>query len=157
MSEDLGGHGLYLMRHGEAISGAPDWQRSLSERGRAEVTAIARRAYRRGVSLAWVYHSGILRAQQTAELVATVLLPQNGVRQLSGLLPDDDPIDIMAQAEEFAESVLLVSHLPCLGRLAGLMTSGDSERSIIDFAPATLVCLTRQANRWKLNWSLSRR
>ena len=143
------------MRHGEAVSGALDWQRPLSERGRAQVTTTARGAYRRGVSLDWIYHSGILRAQETAELAATVLLPRKGVREVSGLCPDDDPFVMNAQADEFTESVLLVSHLPYLGRLTGLMTTGDSERMIVDFTPATLVCLTRQATHWKLNWSLS--
>jgi len=36
-----------------------------------------------------------------------------------------------------------------------LMVTGDSERSVIEFAPATLVCLTRHANGWKFDWSLS--
>ncbi|HET7007463.1 MAG TPA: phosphohistidine phosphatase SixA [Candidatus Binatia bacterium] len=145
----------YLMRHGEAVSEAPDGQRSLSAKGRVGVTEIAQRARSRGVSVARIYHSGILRAQQTAELVARVLLPREGVRKISGLRPDDDPFIIKVQADQFAQSVLLVSHLPYLDRLASLMTTGNSGRSVIDFAPATLACLTRHPNRWKLNWSLS--
>ena len=145
----------YLMRHGEAVSGAPDGQRPLSAKGRAEVTEIAQRARSRGFSVAWVYHSGILRAEQTAELVAGVLLPGQAVRKISGLHPDDDPFIIKVQADQFAQSVLLVSHLPYLDRLAGLMTTGSAERSVVHFAPATLACLTRQVNRWKLNWALS--
>jgi len=143
------------MRHGEAISGMPDRQRPLTDKGRADVRAMAQRAYGRGMSMAWIYHSGFLRAQQTAELVAAVLPPREGVRKIGGLCPDDDPFIIKAQVDAFAQSVLLVSHLPYLGRLAALMTTGDSERPFIDFAPATLVCLTRQVNRWKLHWSLS--
>jgi phosphohistidine phosphatase len=145
----------YLMRHGEAVSGQPDQQRSLSNRGRAEVSAIAQRARNRGVLVAWIYHSGILRAQQTAEVVADVLLPAEGVREISGLYPNDDPSTFKAQADEFAQSVLLVGHLPYLSRLAGLMTTGDSERFVISFAPATLASLTRQGDHWQFNWSLS--
>lgn len=145
----------YLMRHGEAISGVPDWQRPLSDRGRAQTSAVAHRARNRGVSIAWIYHSGILRAQQTAELFVAVLAPEQGVREISGLCPDDDPSIVKAQLDETTQSVLLVSHLPYLSRLAGLMATGDAERSVIEFAPATLVCLTRQADKWKVNWSLS--
>ena len=75
--------------------------------------------------------------------------------KINGLRPDDDPFIIKVQADQFAQSVLLVSHLPYLDRLASLMTTGNSGRSAIDYAPATLACLTRHPNRWKLNWSLS--
>jgi phosphohistidine phosphatase len=142
------------MRHGEAVSGVADWQRPLSDRGRAQTTAMAQCARGRGVAVAWVYHSGILRAQQTAELVAAVLPPEQGVRQISGLCPDDDPFIIKAEVDTISQSVLLVSHLPFLSRLAGLMTTGETKRPVIEFAPATLVCLSRQANRWKFNWSV---
>jgi phosphohistidine phosphatase len=143
------------MRHGETVSGMPDWQRVLSDKGRAQSSAMAQSARRHGLSVAWVYHSGILRAQQTAELVAAVLAPEQGVREISGLCPDDDPLILKAQLDVTTQSVLLVSHLPYLSRLAGLMVTGDSERSVIEFAPATLVCLTRHANGWKFDWSLS--
>jgi len=143
------------MRHGETVSGMPDWQRVLSDKGRAQSSAMAQSARRHGLSVAWVYHSGILRAQQTAELVAAVLAPEQGVREISGLCPDDDPLILKAQLDVTTQSVLLVSHLPYLSRLAGLMVTGDSERSVIEFAPATLVCLTRHAIGWKFDWSLS--
>ena len=143
------------MRHGETVSGMPDWQRVLSDKGRAQSSAMAQSARRHGLSVAWVYHSGILRAEQTAELVAAVLAPEQGVREIRGLCPDDDPLILKAQLDVTTQSVLLVSHLPYLSRLAGLMVTGDSERSVIEFAPATLVCLTRHANGWKFDWSLS--
>ena len=143
------------MRHGEAASGVPDWQRPLSERGRTEVRAMAHRAIARGVAVAWIYHSGILRAQLTAELVAAVLAPAEGVRELGGLCPDDDPTIARAELEAASRPLMLVSHLPYLGRLAGLLTTGDTERTVIEFAPATLVCLTRHANGWKFDWSLT--
>ena len=143
------------MRHGETVSGMPDWQRVLSDKGRAQSSAMAQSARRHGLSVAWVYHSGILRAQQTAELVAAVLAPEQGLREISGLCPDDDPLIVKARVDSANHSVLLVSHLPFLSRLAGLMTTGDSDRSVIEFGPATLVCLTRHANGWKFDWSLS--
>jgi len=143
------------MRHGEALSGAADGRRPLSDRGRAEVKAMAQRAMARAVEIAWIYHSGILRAQQTAELVAAVLAPAQGVRELAGLCPDDDPFIVKARLDIAAQPVMLVSHLPCLGRLAGLLTTGDAERAVIEFAPATMACMTRQPGGWNLKWSIS--
>jgi len=145
----------YLMRHGEAVPGAPDWQRALSERGRAQTRSTAQNARSRGASVSLVYHSGILRARQTAEMVATVLAPDQGVREMSGLCPNDDPLILKAQLDAATQSVLLVSHLPYLSRLAGVMTAGDPTYSVVEFLPATLACLSRQPNGWKLNWSIS--
>ena len=143
------------MRHGETLSGVPDGRRPLSERGRSAVTALAQRAMARGVAAAWIYHSGILRAQQTAELVAEVLTPAEGVRELAGLCPDDDPFIVQAELAAASQPIMLVSHLPYVGRLASLLISGDSDGSVIEFAPATLACMTRDTGRWKLRWSIS--
>ena len=143
------------MRHGEALSGTPDGRRPLSQRGRDEVIALAQLASARGVAVAWIYHSGILRAQQTAELVAAVLAPAEGVRELGGLCPDDDPFIVKARLDIAAQPVMLVSHLPYLGRLAGLLTTGDAQRAVIEFAPATLACVARHSAEWKLRWSIS--
>ena len=145
----------YLMRHGEALSGTPDGRRPLSQRGRADVNEMAQRANARGVAVAWIYHSGILRAQETAELVAAVLAPTEGVRELGGLCPDDDPIIARAELEAASRPLMLVSHLPYLGRLAGLLTTGDAQRAVIEFAPATLACVARHSAGWKLRWSIS--
>ena len=143
------------MRHGEALSGTPDGRRPLSQRGRDEVIALAQLANARGVAVAWIYHSGILRAQQTAELVAAVLAPAEGVRELGGLCPDDDPLIVRAELEATSRPLMLVSHLPYLGRLAGLLTTGDAERAVMEFAPATLACMARHPAGWKLRWSIS--
>jgi len=143
------------MRHGEALLGVPDGLRPLSPKGRADVDAMAQRARARGVTAAAIYHSGILRAQQTAELVAAVLVPPEGVRELLGLCPADDPSIVKAELDISSRPILLVSHLPYLGRLAGLLVTGDADGSVLEFAPATLACMTRQPAGWKLNWSLS--
>jgi len=145
----------YLMRHGEAVSGMPDGQRPLSDRGRAQASAMAKSARSRGVSLVRIYHSGILRARQTAELVAAVLAPDQGVREIDGLCPNDDPLILKAELDATTQSVLLVSHLPYLSRLAGMMTVGNAEFLDVEFLPATIACFTRRSNGWTLNWSIS--
>ena len=119
------------------------------------MTALAQRARARDVAVAWIYHSGILRAQQTAELVAEVLKPSEGVRELGGLCPDDDPFIVQAELAAASQPIMLVSHLPYVDRLASLLISGDSDGSVIEFAPATLACMTRDAGGWKLRWSIS--
>jgi hypothetical protein len=41
-----------------------------------------------------------------------------------------------------------------MGRLAGLLINGDAERDAVEFAPATVVCVSRQGSLWQLVWAL---
>jgi phosphohistidine phosphatase len=147
---------FYLMRHGEAVSETIDPLRPLSALGRQEVERVARLAVARNVQVSAVLHSGILRARQTAEIIAAPLCPPGGVRQISGLLPQDDPWIAKAELESAQESVLLVGHLPHMNRLAALLVHGDADRAAVEFAPATLVCCSSVGSQWKMGWFLTR-
>src|SRR4051794_19935827 len=82
---------LYLMRHGEAAEGDDDAARPLTLAGLAAVRDVARQAASRGVQLDRVFHSGLLRAEQTAQLLAEELKLPSAIEPHDGLLPDDDP------------------------------------------------------------------
>ena len=64
---------LYLVQHGEAKSEKEDPDRSLTDRGTAEIRAVAEAAKRAGLKPAQIYHSGKTRAQQTADILADAL------------------------------------------------------------------------------------
>ena len=142
------------MRHGEALRASVNPQRPLSSEGRRNVEGIARLALARHVQVSVIYHSGILRAQETAEIMAAHLMPARHPAQLSGLLPEDDPSTLKGELEAATDSILLVGHLPFLSRLAGLLVNGDPDRPAVDFLPATLVCCIRAASLWKVGWRL---
>jgi phosphohistidine phosphatase len=78
---------LYLVQHGDAVPEQDDPQRPLSAMGRRQVDAIARWLASAGVRPERTIHSGKLRAQQTAELLATAL--GGGVETVAGLSPND--------------------------------------------------------------------
>ncbi len=51
------------------------------------------------------------------------------------------------------EDILLVGHLPYLGRLATLLMGGDKERSVINFQMGGVVRLRRMAaGQWAVDW-----
>jgi phosphohistidine phosphatase len=127
-------------------------QRPLSLAGRETVEQIGRLARKRKVRVSAIYHSGILRAQETAEILARHLLPPLGVQAIAGLLPEDDPEIVKAEIEAATEPVLLVGHLPYMSRLAALLVHGDMEATIINFQPAAMVCFSQIAARWKIDW-----
>ncbi|HSK31729.1 MAG TPA: histidine phosphatase family protein, partial [Candidatus Limnocylindria bacterium] len=88
---------FYLARHGDALSSVENPSRPLSRVGRTGVERLAQEARKRAVKIAVIYHSGILRAAETAAILAECLNPPFGVKKLSGLLPEDDPA--LAKAE----------------------------------------------------------
>ena len=118
-----------------------------------EIVARAVRAKRAAV--AEILHSGKLRARQTAEIMAWFLSPGRGVRQITGLAPEADPALAKAELEATDASLMLVGHLPHLGRLASLLVTGDGERSVVEFPPAAVVCVSRLGEVWHIEWSLA--
>jgi phosphohistidine phosphatase len=146
---------FYLVRHGEAKAEREDPQRPLSDRGRWEVENVARAAAAKGVRISQILHSDKLRAKQTAEILAASLIPRLGLRQVQGLSPDDDPLIVKAELEVAGESLMLVGHLPHMGRLASLLISGDPERVAVDFRPAAMICFARARDAWEMKWTLT--
>ena len=145
----------YLVRHGDALSAQVDPQRPLSERGRVEVAELAQLALSREVQVAEIRHSGILRAQETAEILAGYLNPPDGVHPSAGLLPEDDPEIVKAELEAAGQPIMLVGHLPYVARLAALLVNGDAAQSIGEFSPATMLCCTKIGARWRIEWQIA--
>ena len=146
---------FYLVRHGDALSASEDPKRPLSPAGRRSVTDVARLARERDVAVSAIYHSGILRAEQTAEILAQFLAPRAGVAEISGLLPEDDPEIGRAHLEAAQQPVMLVGHLPHMRRLAALLVSGDPDRTVVDFGPADLICFSREGLQWRISWHIN--
>ena len=95
----------------------------------------------KNVKVSAIFHSGILRAKQTAEILAEHLqVHLADVQQLSGLLPQDDPAIAKAELEAAENPIMMVGHLPHLNRLLALLISGDTESGVMEFPPATMVC-----------------
>ncbi len=115
---------LWLLRHGEAESHArTDAERELTRHGRQEVRQVA--IHLAGRPLRTILCSPYLRARQTAELMEDLL---DGVPELAvadWLVPDSDPRRALDQLAEYGEDeLLLVSHQPFVGALAGLLIHG---------------------------------
>jgi phosphohistidine phosphatase len=146
---------VYLVQHGEAKPEAEDPARPLTNRGREEVRRVAERAAALGIQVAEVRHSGKLRARQTAEIFTAALSPSQGMREMEGLAPADDPGKARAEIESARDPLMLVGHLPHLSRLASLLLLGDPGREIIRFRNGAIVCLVQVDGRWLLQWTLT--
>lgn len=145
---------IYLVRHGDALSAVENPARPLSRAGRASVERVARLALERAVDVSAIYHSGILRAEQTAAILAEHLAPPLGVQPRAGLLPEDDPAIVKTELDVEVGTIMLVGHLPYMNRLAGLLITGDPDRTVVEFSPPTMVCCVNDGGKWKFAWKL---
>lgn len=147
---------LYLVQHAEAKREEEDPARPLSERGIQEATRVARHLARLPLPLAGIIHSQKLRARQTAELLFHHLKPLKGIREVDGLSPLDDPALWASRLESGSEDLMVVGHLPHLGRLAGLLLCGNASRQVIHFRMAGVVCLKRDGeDGWGIQWMVT--
>jgi len=145
---------LYLVRHGEAKAEQEDPARPLSSRGRDEVDRVSRAAAKKGMAASRILHSDKLRAKQTAEILARNIIPSEGICEIKGLGPEDDPSLIKAELEASGKSLIVVGHLPHLNRLAAMLLNGNSSEQVIDFPTASVVCLSCRKKNWKVNWTM---
>lgn len=145
---------LYLMRHGEA---EPAGERPLTALGRQQVEKVARAAGRAGAKPVRIFQSGILRAQQTAEILIQTLGLTEAPRKIAGLNPNDDPDTAMELLENLTVDVALVGHLPHVEALASLLILDDSSRALLLFPTAGMACLERNptTERWLIRWMIT--
>jgi len=144
---------LYLMQHGEAAEKRDDPERPLTADGAVDVKRIAEWAKRQDVPINQVWHSGKLRAHQTANIMAAQLSPPGGVSEINGLGPKDAVEPVTRQLGQEHDGALIVGHLPQLERLAARLVTGQEDRPVIRFKKAALVCLERDVyKRWAIGW-----
>ncbi len=120
-----------------------------------DVWKVAEFAGRRGVHVARIVHSGKTRAMQTAEMMADFLNPEQDVEEADGLGPMDDIAQWTGRLGEVREDIMLVGHMPFMGRLAGQLLCGDKEKTFVEFTMGGIVCLRRSdPGRWTMAWMI---
>ena len=146
---------LYLVQHGDAYAKDIDPDRPLSDTGKADIERLAVLLGRAGVRVERVIHSGKLRAEQTAQCLASALAP--GVElESSGIInPNDNPGAFDWQSGSWDHNTLVVGHLPFMAKLVAHLVSGSENQPITAFQPGSIVCLERQGDEhWQINWMI---
>jgi phosphohistidine phosphatase len=146
---------LYLVHHGDAVGPDVDPRRPLSEAGRFAVEAVAAEAASRGARPAVVWHSGKLRARQTAEAFWRAC---NALAELSAtrdLQPDDPPQWMRDRLRAEPRDVLIAGHFPHLPRLLSSLL-GDQPSSVHAFPLHGIVALTTEdaGESWREDWRI---
>lgn len=125
---------VLMMRHGEAAPGAPDTERRLTSRGEQETEKmahwLAKRVADGELAMPRLYASPYVRAQQTARQLCEAL--GCSFETLTIITPDDSPRAVSDWLLEQPEGapIMLVSHMPLVGDLAGLLVEGSAAQGM---------------------------
>lgn len=123
---------LFLLRHGIAEAahlGMRDWERRLTEDGRTQLLQIGRALQRLNIKPNVLLTSPLVRAYQTAEIVAPMLecTPQTADELQPGCtLAHLQPL----LRQHSTESVMIVGHQPDLSSIAARLINAD-EHSLV--------------------------
>lgn len=146
---------IFLVHHAEAVGPDVDAQRPLSLGGRMHADMLAQHALERGVKPVAIWHSGKLRARQTAEAFWRTCNPISEFKAIRGLQPSDPALWIKDLLAGETREVMIVGHMPSLPKIFKLMTSGD-EHTGAEFPAHGLVALEPDGDRWREAWRLTR-
>jgi phosphohistidine phosphatase len=136
---------LYLMRHAiahelGADGSRTDAGRTLTTEGRANTRAAAQAMRRLELDFDAIWTSPLVRARQTAEIVAEVLKKNHCLQEVPELAPGASPERIVKALArlDHGSSVLLVGHEPDLSRLVAFLVWGSLEADRLDFKKGAL-------------------
>ena len=145
---------LYLVHHGDAVGPEVDPRRPLSAAGRSEVERIAAQAAGLGARPAVVWHSGKLRAKQTAEAFWRAC---NALAELSAsrdLQPDDPPQRMRDRLRAEARDILIAGHFPYLPRLLALLVTGGEAGVLFPEHGVVALETLDEGQTWQERWRI---
>ena len=144
---------IYLVHHAEAVGPEVEPQRPLSAAGRIHAEALAAAAAARGVKPEVIWHSGKLRARQTAEPFLRLCNPLAEFAAIRGLQPTDPPSSISDLVAGETREILIVGHMPNLPRVLTLLVTG-AQSPLLSFPLHGAIALEATGERWTERWRL---
>ena len=142
---------VYFMQHGRAVDSADDPERPLSDAGIKQTEKIADTLRASGTVITSVFHSGKLRAAQTADIMATAM-SLDAATMIEGLAPNDE-VTLLSQKLDSSDA-LYVGHLPHLEKLAAYLLTGNEDATIVKFQNSGVLCLEKEDSLYLIRWLL---
>jgi phosphohistidine phosphatase len=122
---------LYLVRHAIAAAQGPEWPddalRPLTDRGISRFKKAVAGLAALNLAVDVVLTSPLVRARQTADLLAHGLAKHPPVRVVEALAPGHDPARVMSDLTRGtrARRVALVGHQPDMGELVAFLIGAE--------------------------------
>jgi phosphohistidine phosphatase len=128
---------VYLLRHGIAVARddpatEPAAERPLTAKGAKRMRKAARGLRRLNISFSAVLSSPVIRARQTAEIIAETLGLESQLEEIAGLAPESSVDDLLCGLTRFPDRdhLLLVGHEPLLSHAASVLLGGKNGREV---------------------------
>lgn len=121
---------IYLLRHAIALDhgtpGVREEERPLTPEGAAKMRKAAEGMKELGVEFDALLTSPLVRARQTADIVAAVYNAKNVIQELPALKPGLTPEKLWVALKPYARCrrIMLVGHEPSLSELAASLLTG---------------------------------
>lgn len=146
---------VYLVHHGDAVGPEVDLRRPLSPNGREDSERVAAEAAARGAKPNVVWHSGKLRAKETAEIFWRACNALADFAATRDLQPDDPPSWMRDRLRHEPRDVMLAGHFPHLPRLLALLLDRP-EATMAHFPLHGIVALRTddEGERWNEEWRI---
>jgi len=147
---------LFLVHHAEAVGPEVDTRRPLSPRGQAHAARLAAGAAAHGARPSVVWHSGKLRARQTADAFWQACNALAEFSAIPDLQPDDPPVRMRDRLAGESRDILITGHFPHLPKLWSLLLADRCDVTA-GFPQHGVVALERGPNDddWKEIWRLA--
>lgn len=134
---------VYVVRHAEAAPKQDyprDEDRPLTKTGAARTKTVAEALEALGASPSTVYTSPLVRARQTAEIIATQLggARLDEVEALGSGHEAREVIEFLAGVD--VDEAAVVGHAPQLDEVVSLMISGSLDKTV-DMSKASVACV----------------
>lgn len=144
---------VILVRHGEAVDGAVDTLRHLTEHGKAQVQIIADYLSKNVITFSKCYYSGRERTKQTAKIICEQVSSHTELEILALLEPNANPQELINLLSHFNEDTLLVGHLPHVQDFVSELLSQNAMRDLnkIIFHPGSMLVLSTEDH---VNWHI---
>lgn len=142
---------IYLIRHAQAVSPGPqlpDGSRYLSADGRQTARRVAATLRAESVQFDIVLASPLVRATQTAELIAGGVDYFGLIESLDALVPGCEPEVAARELTSRGGSIAVVSHEPTVSNLAAFLLGVPSFQP---FRPAQVCLIENGKAVWRLD------
>jgi phosphohistidine phosphatase len=148
---------LLLLRHAKAIPyvGRDDYERTLTERGRADAGLVAAYIAKQAPEPDLMIHSGAARTRETADIVARKLSPGLEVAVEPDIYDADRAslLRLLRGLPEDSPTVVVVGHNPGMAEVARLLTgrgdAGQIAKMSVKFPTSGVAIIEFPTHSWE--------
>src|SRR5262245_24829257 len=147
---------LYFVHHAGAVDSQVDPRRPLSILGRLAAERAAAQTAGHGAQPSVVWHSGKLRARQTAEIFWRACNPLAECSATRDLQPGDPPSWMRDRLRGESRDIMIVGHFPHLPALLAMLPTPGAAPAPQGFPPHGVVALSTsdQGESWSEVWRI---